>query len=337
MTLSSFSISKNVWLAALIAFAILFGGQFLMYYIPPVKRDAIATGLLLDMVITFPVIYYFLVIRPLKLRKWSIMLVVSLCCVAAYTILPAHQRSYIIQLRKLTVIIELGVLIYGLRKIKKIKAEYKQLQTNFPDIAYNLYKSLAIVFGDSAYVRIVASELTVLRFGLLCWKKQKQVPDTVNRYTVYKEANYPVLFGLILFACAVEIIGLHILLLHYSKTAAFITSIFSLYGTIFIVSDLSAILKSPVLIMDDRLLLRTGLRWRTIINKNNIASLEKIKDSYQPDSNCFKGGVLKNGVNILFTFKHPINIERLYRKPVSVYKLIMSVDHVDDFIAEVEN
>lgn len=308
-----------------------------MHHIPLVKRDVMATGLLLDMVITFPVVYYFLIIRPLKLRKWSIMLVISLCCIAAYIILPGHQRSYIIQLRKLTVVIELGVLVYGMRKIKKIRTEYKLLQTTFPDVAYNLYKSMATVFGHSLYVKIAASELTILRFGLLCWKKPRPIPIDSIRYTVYKESNYPLLFGVILFACMIEITGLHLLLLHYSKIAALVVSIMSLYGTIFIVSDLSAILKSPVLIMDDKLLLRTGLRWRTIIVKNNIASLEKIKDSYQPDSDCFKGGVLKSGVNILFTFKHPVNIERLYRKPVSVYKLIMNIDRAEDFIAELEN
>jgi len=168
MTLSPYSIPKNIWFAVLIALSIILGGQFLIHHISPLKRDVVATGFLCDMVITFPVIYYFLVIRPLKLRKWGIILVITLCCIVAYVILPEHQRAYIIQLRKLTVLIELGALIYGIRKIGKIRTEYKKMQAEFPDIAYNLYKSLASVFGDGIYVKIVASELTVLRFGLLC-------------------------------------------------------------------------------------------------------------------------------------------------------------------------
>jgi hypothetical protein len=334
MTLLPYSIPKNIWLALLIALAIVFSGQFLIHHIPLLKRDVVATGFLCDMVITFPVIYYFLVIRPLKLRKWSIMLVITLCCAVAYVILPEHQRSYIIQLRKLTVLIELGVLIYSIRKIGKIRAEYKKLQFEFPDIAYNLYKSLASVFGDGIYVKLVASELTVLRFGLLCWKKQKQSSTATDQYTVYKESNYPLLFGVILFACIVEITGLHVVLLHYSKTAALIVSILSVYGMIFMVSDLSAILKSPVLVMSDKLLLRTGLRWRAVVDRNNIASIEKIKDTFQPDINCFKGSIMKNSANLLLTFKHPVNIERLYRKPVWVDKMIMSIDQADDFTAE---
>jgi hypothetical protein len=196
---------------------------------------------------------------------------------------------------------------------------------------------MAAVFGDTIYAKVVASELTILRFGLLCWKRPKQGSIIVSRYTIYKESNYPVLFGMILFACMVEITGLHLVLLHYSKTAALIMSVLSLYGTIFIVSDLSAILKSPALIMEDKLLLRTGLRWRSIVNKNNIASIVKIKESFQPDTDCFKGSIMKNGANLLLTFKHPVSIERLYRKPILADKIIMTIDQADDFIAELNN
>jgi len=53
------------------------------------------------------------------------------------------------------------------------------------------------------------------------------------------------------------------------------------------VADFSAIVKSPVLIMKDKLSLRTGIRWRVLVNTNNIASIEKIKESYQVDKDCF--------------------------------------------------
>lgn len=335
--LPSFSISKNIWVAALIAIAIVSGGQFLIQHVPAEKRDMIATGLMCDIIITFPVSYYLLIIRPLKLRKSSIILVICVCCGVACFVLPEHQRSYIIQVRKLTALIELGVLIYGIRKIKEIRSEYKALQTAFPDFAYNLYKSMANVLGENTYVKIVASELTILRFGLLCWKKTKQGSPTAYSYTVYKESNYPVLFGVILFACMVEITGLHLVLLHYSKTAALIISVLSLYGTIYIISDLSAILKSPVLITADKLLLRTGLRWRTLVNKNNIASIVKINESFLPEPDCFKGGVMKTSANLLITFKHPISIERLYRKPILADKMVMTIDRADDFMTELEN
>jgi hypothetical protein len=226
------------------------------------------------------------------------------------------------------------MLVYLTIKARKIRAEYRRLQATFPDIAYNLYKSMETVLGNKLYVKIVASEITVLRFGLLCWKKQKPMPVEAKKYTTYKESGYIVLFGVILFASMVEITALHLVLLHYSKTAALIISILSVYGAIFIVGDISAILKNPVLLVDDKLLLRAGLRWRVMADKNDIASIKKIKGDFEPDGNHFKGAVLKNAANVLITFKQPVTIERLYRKPLSADKIIMSIDKADDLAAE---
>lgn len=329
----SFTLSRNIILVAIIALIILSIGLFVIHHAPLAKKDIVATAFLFDLVITFPVAWYFIVIRPLRLRKWGIFLVFTLCCGIAYLILPAHQQSYIIQIRKLVIVPELAMLVYGIIKARKIKTEYRRLQTDFSDTAYNLYRSMAIVFGENAYVKIVASEFTMLRFGLLCWKKVKQ-PSNALRFTVYKESGYPALFGVILFASIVEIVAMHFMLIHYSKVAALVVSILSVYGTIFIVSDLSAVLKSPVLILENQILLRTGFRWRALVNKNNIASIVKIKEGFEPGDNCFKGSILKGNANVLLTFKHPVNIERLYRRPLSVNQIVMSVDQADDFIAK---
>ena len=146
----SFTISRNLVLAAIIALIILFIGLFVIHHAPLAKKDIIATAFLFDLVITFPMAWYFIVIRPLRLRKWGIFLVFTLCCGVAYLILPAHQQSYIIRIRKLVIVPELAMLVYGIIKARKIKAEYRRLQADFPDTAYNLYRSMAIVFGENA-------------------------------------------------------------------------------------------------------------------------------------------------------------------------------------------
>jgi hypothetical protein len=121
--------------------------------------------------------------------------------------------------------------------------------------------------------------------------------------------------------------------MHYSKVAALILTILSSYGTIFIVSDLSAIVKSPVLIMNDRLLLRTGLRWRVMVDRNDIAMVKRINDNFEPGTYCFKGAILKNSANVLIEFKRPVEVERIYRKSITVNAIVMAIDKADDFIA----
>ncbi len=332
MITSTLSVSKNYLYAAFIAIIILIIGLFLLHAAAPVKRDLVATGFLVDIVVTFPVVFYFLVIRPLRIKKWKMVLVFTCCCGVAYCILPAHQQYYIIQLRKLTVGLELGVLIYALSKIKKIRSVYYQLQADFPDTAYNLQKSMMQILGGGVAVKVLASELTILNFGLFWWRKSKAGQASAKRFSVYKESGYAAFFGVLLTVCFIELVAFHLALMHYSNTAAIVLTVLSAYGTLFIIGDFSAIVKSPVTILDGRLLLRTGLRWRAVIDNTNIASVEKVKDSFQPGDGCFKGGVMKSSINILFTFKNPVTIERLYRKPIMVKQIVMCVDEADAFI-----
>jgi hypothetical protein len=180
----------------------------------------------------------------------------------------------------------------------------------------------------------MASELSVLKFGLFCWKKQMPSSLAIARYSVYKESGYVAMFSIVLFACLVELTGLHLLINHYSKTAAVIVSAITIYGIIVIVGDLAAIIKSPVLIMQDKLILRTGIRWMAVINRDNIASVVKIRNGFEADKDVFQGGVIKSSVNILFTFAKPVSIERLYQKTLMAKQIIMTVDQADELIEQ---
>jgi len=335
MTLSPAAIHKNIWFALLTGLCILAIGLFLMQKAAPLHQDAVASGFLFDMVITFPVAWYFLVIRPLKLRKWSILLVITCCCTVAYFILPAHQRHYILELRELMALPELALLIYTLSKIRHIRREYSQLQAALPDVAYNLHKSMATVMGNTNAVKIMASELTIWRFGFFFWKKQPAISASRN-FSIHREIGYASLFGVVISVCAIELVAFHLFLLHYNHTAALIVTILSIYGTLFLIGDFAAIIQNPVLILKDQVLLRTGLRWRALVNTNNIASIQKITDGFEPAPTCFKGGLMKNRVNILFNFTETIQIERLYRKPITTNQIVMTIDEAEALIAAIK-
>ena len=331
MTLSPAAIHKNIWFALLTALCILAIGLFLMHKATPLHQDAVASGFLFDMVITFPVAWYFLVIRPLKLRRWSIILVITSCCTVAYFILPTHQRHYILQMREMIALPELAVLIYTLSKIRHIRREYRRLQATLPDVAYNLHQSMASVMGNTTAIKIIASELTILRFGLFFWKKQPAAPAS-RRFSIHREIAYASLFGVIISVCAIELVAFHLFLLHYSYTAALIVTILSVYGTLFLIGDFAAIIQSPVLILKDQILLRTGLRWRALVDTKTIASIQKVTDSFEPAPSCFNGGLMKNRVNILFTFTEPVQIERLYRKPLATTQIVMTIDKAEELM-----
>lgn len=323
----------NIGVVILLAVILIVGGPYLLHHIASAQYNSVANGLLADMLITFPAVYYFFIIRPLKLRAWNLLLVITCCCGAAYLILPPQQQQYIIQVRKLSVLAELGVVIYAFSKINKIRTEYRRLQMELPDTAHHLQQSITTVLGNKLAIRMLACELTVLRFGLLCWQKVALIRPGAKRFSTHRDSGYVALFGVMLFVMLVEVFAVHLLLMHYSTLAALIVSAISVYGMIFLVADLSAVLKSPVLIIEDQLLLRTGMRWRLLTSPNNIDTIIKLKNDFEPNEGCFKGAVLKSSANIYVKFKQPVTVSRLYRSSILVTELIMSIDDPDGFLA----
>lgn len=334
MTIVPVSIHKNVWLTLLAALLILSGGLFILHHVPAAKKDMVATAFLGDIIITFPVAYYYLLIRPLKLKMRSLFLVISCCLAIAYFILPTHQQGYIAQIKKLTMFAELGVLIYAISKIKRINTLYKHLKIAEPYNPYLLRKSMVEVLGDNISIKLMASEIGMLKFGLMPLGKKEAIPTDATGYSIHKEAGYIAMFSIVVFACFAELIGFHLLIAHYSKTAAVIVSILTAYGIIIITGDLAAIIKMPVLITPERLILRTGVRWFADVGRCNIIAVEKIRIGFEPDKDTFSGGILKSSINICFTFAQPVSVERVYSKTLSVTKIVMTVDDADKLIEQ---
>ncbi len=331
----TFSTKRNAFKFGLASFLIIGIGLLLVYNIAPPKQDMIATGFLLDLVVTIPVIYYLLIIRPLKRRLINLLLIFSICSGLAYLILPQHQRQYILELRKLTVLVELGLVVYAVIKLRKIKAFYKEIQRQMPDPAYNLRQSMLAVLGNIIPIRVLSSEIIILKYGLFFWKKRQEFEPSAKTFTTYKDSSYPAIWGVLSFIIVIETFAMHLALNQWSTTAAWIMTFLSIYSLLFFIADFIAVIKRPVTIYKEQLILRTGIRWRIVTKKENILSVERVKNDIEADA--FKGAVLKSSSNLLLKFQQPVTIERLYRASIETDQVLLSLDNPEQFIDELKN
>jgi hypothetical protein len=331
MTANPVKINRNIILITVIALLIFTGGLCILHTVSATIKDKVANGLLADFIITFPVFYYFIVISPLKKSAKNLLIVISLCSVIAYLVLPAHQQQYILQVRKLTALAELLFLVYAVTKIKGLITFYKVHHATMADPIYNLRSAMADALGDSLGVKIIASELAILRYGLLCWRKERSGLQESVSFSIHKEAGYIAIWCILVVAIMVEVTAIHLLLLKWSHIAATVVTMLSLYGVVFIVADLSAILKRKVQISDEHLLLQTGLRWRAKTQLSNINSIKKITNDYQSESLYFKGGIIKTSGNLLISFKTPVQIDKLYGSGKQFDTILMNIDDYDAF------
>jgi hypothetical protein len=325
-------LNRNIASIVFIALAIFFGGLTILHAVPLAVRNKVANGLLADFVLTFPVLFYFVIVRPLKVSAKSLFVVFSVCCGLAYLVLPQQQRGYILQIRKLSVLAELFLIGYAIARFKKLKAAYQMHHAHFADPVYNLRLCMADVLGSSPAIKMLAAEVAVLRYGLLFWKKE-QTDDQYQSFSTHKDCGYVAVWSVLFAVVLIEIVAVHFLLLKWSHTAAMVLTAISSYGTIIFVADLSAMLKRRILINAETIILRTGLRWRAITGIDNIASLQKITNDYASDEPYLKGGVLKTSGNLLITFKQPVRVDKLYGASKEYSTILMHVDNVDTFIA----
>jgi len=219
--------TRNIIAITIIALLIFFGGMLMLHAVPVAAKDKFADGLLADFIITFPVLYYFIVIRPLKISAKRLLLVISLSCGMAYLVLPQHQREYILQIRKLTAVAEIAFIIYAVTKFNKLRKIYLAHKSIFADPVYNLRSAMAEVMGDSFGVKIIASELAVLRYGLLFWKKEQAAEGGTSGFTTHRDFGYIALWCIFIFAMMVEIVAFHFLLRKWSNTAAIVVTVLS--------------------------------------------------------------------------------------------------------------
>ena len=331
MTYNPLVLNRNILLISILAGAVFIGGMALLHAVPLAARDKVADGLLFDFLITFPVLYYFIISRPAQKSARRLFLVISICSILAYILLPQQQRNYILQVRKLSAVAELFFIVYAITKFRTLKKAYKQHQSIFADPIYNLRSALTDIMGDSLAVKVVASELAVLRYGICCWRKEKSVLKQSIAFSSHREFGYIAIWCMLIVAIIVEVTAFHLLLMRWSHTAAWILTSISLYGLIFFIADLSAILKRKVLINKEDLILRTGLRWQVQTNLTNIVSIRKISNDYESDKAFFKGGIIKNSGNCLIEFKEPVTVNKLYGSAKEYSSILMHIDNFEDF------
>lgn len=328
-------INRNIITILFISLAIFFGGLAILHAVPLRIRDKVANGLLADLVITFPVLYYFIIVRPLKVSAKSLLLVFSVGCGLAYLVLPQQQRGYILQIRKLGILAELFVIGYAVAQFKKLRDAYQQHSAEFADPIYNLRHAMEAVLGSSVAIKLMASELAVIRYGLLFWRKEKACAGDIKTFTTHKTCGYAAIWCVLFAVVLIEMVAVHLLLTHWNNTAAIVVTSISAYGMIIFVADLSAMLKRKIVIADNRIVLRTGLRWQVVTTVGNIASLQKITNDYQSDAPYLKGGAIKTSGNLLITFKEPVKVDRLYGASKIFSSILMNVDEVESFIAHI--
>nr|MBC7612547.1 hypothetical protein [Pseudopedobacter sp.] len=322
---------KPNWLIALGVPSLIFFCAFLISFTTKFKAHEVilSNAMLVDILILAPLIY-FLAIRKSRVSNLTVIRIFLIGLMVACLILNSQTNPFLHVLKVwVSPLIELGVIFFIVSKFyianKKAKVNHPQL-----DFLTHCRAVMLEVIGNEKFSNIISSEIATFYYTFL-GQKDKGI-DYKTKFTAYKESGVLAVIWAFMMIILVETIGLHFLLILWSKTFAWILSGLSLYTVIQLFAHFRALKARPITIHTDALEIHHGLSGDAYISFKNIESFEVTK-KLPLNRNVVSLMLIKKleEHNMVVYLKKPIEVNKLLGMKKTTDTVVFCVDQVEDF------
>ena len=163
-------------------------------------------------------------------------------------------------------------------------------------------------------------------------RKKRTAAKKGEEFTYHKKSGYGEFVIAIIFASGVEIFLLHYFLYSWNYTISVILVIVSIYSMFFLISDVAASIKRPLVIYDNNLYIRIGLRWRVMVPLCLIKDVNKVNFNYVKSKQTLRAALLKQ-VNVEVILNDYVIVKGMYGLSKKVNKIYLYLDKPADFIS----
>ena len=303
-----------------------------------VQPDALAWGVLLDLVVLVPGLFYVRVAKPRGWSAASILLVALGCAWLAGTILPEAHAAPVRWVYLAVPLLEVGVLALVLVRVGRVVRAVRASEAD--EVLARLRTGLgAAIPGPAA--EALAYELAVLCYAFGPAAPLPQASSEVERFTSHRTSSYRFVLVAGLIGGTLELVGVHVLLTHIAPGWAWLHLVVSAYALVWLLGDFRALRPRPATLHEGEtgalLCVRLGLRWRVDVPLDQIGELRRIT---RPEALKNVQGYLNLGgldaPQRLLVLRVPVQAVGPYgmRKTVTVVGL--RVDEPDAFTAALQ-
>lgn len=233
--------------------------------------SAVVVGLTADMVVVVPLAFYLLVIRRRGLSIVSLVPVILLSLLAASRVLPAAHQQPLRVLEAVAIPMELGLIGWIVwRAVRAVRKAHREVAAD------PLEQLRSAAFGLTRNDRaagVFASEIGIFYYALGSWRARPHVPAASSAFTHHRRSGQAGIVFTFLFLLAVEGCAVHYFLLGWSALAAWIFTIGTIYGALWLIADYRATVLRPVLVNEKSIMIRCGLRWTMNIPRARIIAI----------------------------------------------------------------
>ncbi len=272
-----------------------------------------AWGATIDLVLTVPLAWYFILVRRRKAPLTTLVPVSILSFIAAYFVVP---RSHHGLLEVFAGVAEIALFTFVIIRARRAIRAAEPIGQSAPmEIVREVVRG--VIPGRMA-AEAVVTELAVIEYALFSWKRRS---DPGPREFVWEgaEDRSVLVFGMGI-AILAETLGLHLWLQQSHPMIAWVITLTDLYAILWLIADMRALHLSGLRVTHRSIDLRFGFRWSVSIPIERVQSIELIQDDRRVgDLRCASTGI----PDLLIRLDQPMVVDGFYgiRKRVGTIAL----------------
>ncbi|HRX04792.1 MAG: hypothetical protein KDI07_17510 [Anaerolineae bacterium] len=299
--------------------------------------EVLSLAVTADIVVAIPLLYYLLVVRRKRLPVITVAPVFVLSLIVAGKILPAAQHTYLDYAELVAPLVELSVLVVIALKLRTVAGHYRRLRPSHAYFPETLEASLraAVPTFPPLVASLLTTEVSLISFGVTGWvRRTRHADDGRPRFSYHRQGGYAFVLGFLAFLVLLETGVAHLLLARWNTTVAWILTIASIYTLIWFFGDFHASRFQPMVAGDDRLHVRSGMRWRADIPWQQIEVVRRATsaDRKQPD---FLNAAIMGEARLVIVLREPATVHGLLGRTKETAHIGVSVDDEAAFLAAV--
>ena len=282
------------------------------------KAHSIAVGAVLDMTVTVPALYYWLVVRPGLRNLASLGLIALLSLWRAAFAFPEIIPGKV-WIGAATECLMIAAVWWGIRRARSAAGGITET-----DPVARIQAAVRGILPFSSAERVLTGELAVLYYGL-AWRAKPDVNPRSQAFTLHRRSAFQDILLFVGLASLLEILPVHLLLNLWRPLAAWVATGLSLYGAFWAVSMSRAFELRPSLVSAEEILLRFGLLAQLRIPVSAIrAATREI-----PEGSMVMPR--RTPAELYIGFNRPLEIEKLLGFRQTVSGIAVSADQGAEF------
>lgn len=298
------------------------------------RPDVFALAVTADLTLFVPVLFILFVVRGRQLPLLSAVPVFLLSLAGAAIVLPDGHEEALRIVGYLSIPAEL--LVFGVVGTRAVRAAAVRRSGEDGGGAGTFYdRVLAMArgaVGSNVGAEILSTEIALVYYAAAGWRHP--TPADPGSFSVHRRSGYATLAGVLSVVMATETVGLHLLLSRWSPVAAWVLTLTSLYGFVWILADYQAIRLRPVQLGPHSLDLRVGIRWSVRVPFRSVEGLYRV--AQRPPDRKEAGYVraLPSGdARYYVTLHEPVELRGAYGIRKRATKIGFTVDEPERFEA----